>query len=81
VVPAAGLDATVAGLAASLLEGAPGAQAEAKRLVRYVSGRGDATDRVVAEETARWIARLRAGPEGSEGLSAFLGKRPPAWRR
>ena len=29
--------------------------------------------------TADWIARLRAGDEGQEGMSAFLEKRPPRW--
>jgi methylglutaconyl-CoA hydratase len=32
-----------------------------------------------AEETAERIAAHRAGPEGQEGLRAFLDKRPPRW--
>ncbi|HNE01958.1 MAG TPA: enoyl-CoA hydratase/isomerase family protein, partial [Plasticicumulans sp.] len=32
------------------------------------------------DDTARRIARLRASPEGREGVSAFLDKRAPAWR-
>ncbi len=79
-VPATELDLAVERVAAALLDGAPGAQADAKRLIRYVAGRGESTDRVVTEETARWIARLRAGEEGREGLDAFLGKRSPSWR-
>ena len=74
------LEATVAGITAALLDGAPGAQAEAKRLVRKVTGRSDAGDGQLARETAGWIARLRAGAEGREGLSAFLEKRDPAWK-
>jgi len=81
VAPPAGLDAAVAGIVTELLRGAPGAQAEAKRLIRRVSGRSDAADRELALETASWIARLRASEEGREGLSAFLERRPPAWRR
>jgi methylglutaconyl-CoA hydratase len=81
VVPAAELDAAVAGITAELLRGAPGAQAEAKQLLRHVTGRSAAGDRDMATATARWIARLRAGEEGREGLSAFLERRPPAWRR
>jgi len=30
--------------------------------------------------TVEIIARLRKGPEGQEGMSAFLEKRRPAWR-
>lgn len=79
-VPAAGLDAAVGAVVGELVLGAPGAQAETKRLLRYVGGRDEALDRETAQRTARWIARLRAGEEGREGLSAFLEKRPPSWR-
>ncbi len=80
VVPAEALDSAVAGLVAELLKGAPGAQAEAKRLIRHVTGRSDDQDRAFAVETAHWIARLRALEEGREGLGAFLERRAPAWR-
>lgn len=79
-VPAAQLDAAVAGVTGALLAGAPGAQAEAKLLIRKVTGRSDAGDGQLARETAGWIARLRAAAEGREGLSAFLEKRDPAWQ-
>jgi len=79
-VPAASLDDAVEALARDLLLGAPGAQAEAKRLVRRVQDRSDSSDAALAAETAHWIARLRAAPEGREGLSAFLEKRKPSWR-
>jgi methylglutaconyl-CoA hydratase len=79
-VPAERLEAAVSAVAAELLRGAPGAQAEVKRLVRHVSGRSEAADAALAGETAAWVARLRAGGEGREGLAAFLGKRAPAWR-
>ena len=31
------------------------------------------------EETARLIARVRVGPEGQEGVRAFLERRAPGW--
>lgn len=81
VAPTAGLDIAVADVVAELLGGAPGAQAEAKRLIRHIARRSDDEDRELAVETARWIARLRATEEGREGLGAFLERRTPAWRR
>ena len=56
----------------------PGAQAEIKRLLRHVTGRGDAGDEAMLADTARWIARIRAGDEAREGLTAFLERRKPA---
>jgi len=73
-------DATEAILAA-LLAGAPGAQAEIKRLLRHVTGRSDAGDDALLADTARWIARVRAGAEAREGLTAFLERRTPGWIR
>ena len=75
------LDATVDGIVSDLLRGAPGAQAAIKRLLAEVAGREEASDERLATSTARWIARLRAAPEGREGLSAFLEKRPARWVR
>jgi methylglutaconyl-CoA hydratase len=66
---------------AALLAGAPGAQAEIKRLIRHASGRSEAGDDAMLGETARWIARVRAGDEAREGLSAFLERRKPGWTR
>ncbi|PWB79879.1 MAG: enoyl-CoA hydratase [Methylocystaceae bacterium] len=63
----------------ALLTGAPGAQAEAKVLSSYCEYRR--IDDALARETAERLAARRASPEGREGLSAFLEKRPPAWRR
>jgi len=80
-VPEDRLDATVAGIVSDLLHGAPGSQAAIKVLLAEVAGREEASDERVAESTARWIARLRAAPEGREGLSAFLEKRPAGWVR
>jgi methylglutaconyl-CoA hydratase len=76
VAPAAELDAAVAGVVAELAKGAPGAIAEAKKLVRDLA----ATDPAALPAlTADLIARLRAAEEGQEGMAAFLEKRPPRW--
>jgi methylglutaconyl-CoA hydratase len=56
---------------------APGAVADAKRLVDLVHGQK--IDRGLMEETARRIAARRSSEEGREGLAAFLGKRKPNW--
>lgn len=77
VAPDDALDAAVAGVVAELLQGAPGAQLRAKRLVAEVKGRPRAA---VREETARAIAERRVSAEGQEGLAAFLGKRKPTWQ-
>jgi methylglutaconyl-CoA hydratase len=66
-------------LKGALLAGAPGAQAEIKRLVRHATGRSDAGDDAMLADTARWIARVRAGAEAREGLTAFLERRKPGW--
>lgn len=65
----------------ALLAGGPSAQSEIKRLIRHVTGRGDAADETMLAETSRWIARVRAGDEAREGLTAFLERRKPGWMR
>jgi methylglutaconyl-CoA hydratase len=77
----AALPAAVATLTDALLAGGPSAQAEIKQLLRHVAGRGEATDAAMLADTARWIARIRAGDEGREGLTAFLERRKPRWMR
>lgn len=77
----AALPSAVATMTDALLAGGPSAQAEIKRLLRHVTGRGEATDAAMLADTARWIARIRAGDEGREGLSAFLERRRPRWIR
>lgn len=71
------LDAKVAGIVATLMQGGPKSQAAAKDLIRAVADQ-PVSDAVV-EDTARRIAELRATPEAKEGLAAFLDKRPAAW--
>jgi methylglutaconyl-CoA hydratase len=56
---------------------APGAVADAKRLVDAVYGQR--IDHGLMDETARLIARARAGEEGQEGVRAFLDKTKPTW--
>jgi len=65
------LDDAVNQVVAELLSSGPEAVREAKRLIR---------ERPAGTETAQIAARLRAGPEGQEGLRAFLDRREPGWR-
>ena len=76
VVPADQLDAAVAARVRELLQGAPGAIAAAKNLIRSVAGR---SGEEVRELTIHAIAERRASAEGQEGLGAFLEKRKPRW--
>jgi methylglutaconyl-CoA hydratase len=64
-------------LASDILACAPGALAEAKRLVRDQAGRE--IDRSLIEESARRHARACVSPEGQEGLDAVLNGRKPNW--
>jgi methylglutaconyl-CoA hydratase len=81
VAEPAALPALAARLIESLLLGAPGAQREIKRLIRHVTGRSEAADAALHADTAGWIARIRAGDEAREGLTAFLERRKPGWAR
>lgn len=78
VVSLENLDTTVEQLAQSLLDNGPIALAQSKQLIFEVSSRDrqDALDYAIDE-----IARLRVSAEGQEGLSAFLEKREPNWRK
>lgn len=62
---------------ASLLANAPGAVADAKRLVRDIAGQ-PITSALRADTAAR-IAARRATDEAKEGMAAFLDKRAPDW--
>jgi methylglutaconyl-CoA hydratase len=77
MVPAVELDATVDAVVAALLLGGPEAVRESKMLARDVGG---SPNESVRADTARRIARLRASPEGKEGVSSFLEKRKPRWQ-
>ncbi len=76
-VAADALDRRVEEVVAEILAAGPVAAREAKRLVDRVVGQPMAE---ATEMTARLIAQVRATDEAREGLSAFLEKRPPAWR-
>lgn len=77
----AALPAAASALVDALLAGAPSAQREIKRLIRHATGRSEDADAAMLGETARWIARVRAGGEAREGLTAFLERRKPGWTR
>ena len=77
ICPIAELDARINELLGALLLAGPGAQAEAKALIRAVSQR-PIDDEVIADTAGR-IARVRGSAEGKEGVAAFLEKRAPAW--
>lgn len=76
----AALPAMAQKLVDELLAGGPMAQREIKQLLRHVTGRAAPCDASMLADTARWIARIRAGDEAAEGLAAFLERRRPAWR-
>jgi methylglutaconyl-CoA hydratase len=77
----AGLADAAARIVTALLAGGPQAQAEIKRLLHRVTGRSSAGDESMITDTTRWIARVRAGAEAREGLTAFLERRKPGWVR
>lgn len=76
-IDAAAADAIVANWLAHLGSAAPGAVADAKRLVADVAGRP--VDPVLRALTAERIAERRTSAEGREGLAAFLDKRAAGW--
>jgi methylglutaconyl-CoA hydratase len=75
VVGADALDAGVAIAVSNFLACAPGAVEANKRLVR------DLTASISLPDLPERIAEARAGPEGQEGLAAFVEKREPTWLR
>jgi methylglutaconyl-CoA hydratase len=78
-VPAGGLDAALEKIVAALMGGAPGAQARGKKVLQAIASRP--VDDEIIKFTAVQIAEARAAEEGREGLSAFLNKTEPAWRK
>lgn len=79
VVPAGGLDSGAQKVIAALHDGAPTAQARGKNLILEISKRKIDDDLI--RFTAEQIAKARASDEGKEGLSAFLNKTEPGWRK
>lgn len=64
-------------LAGLAMENAPGAVADAKKLVRDVAGHK--VDDGLLRDTAKRIAARRASDEGKAGLAAFLERRRAPW--
>lgn len=76
VVTEADLDEVVGELGMELLQGAPRAQGEAKRLIAKVAQ----LERDAAfEDMVELSARLFSSPEGQEGMAAFADRRPASW--
>jgi methylglutaconyl-CoA hydratase len=71
------LDARINELLGFLVTAGPVAQVECKALLRAIAHRP--IDTRVVGDTARRIARIRASPEGTEGVAAFLAKRRAGW--
>lgn len=77
VVDADMLAATVDELCTTLCANGPEAVRLAKTLAHDVVHQE--IEESLLEDTSRRIASVRVSPEGQEGLSAFLEKRPPNW--
>jgi methylglutaconyl-CoA hydratase len=77
VAAADALDTAVDEIAEALRLGGPKALAQTKDLVLSLASLADEKTRA---DTAARIARLRASPEGKEGVGAFLEKRKPRWQ-
>ena len=71
------LDERVAATVAALAANGPAAVRACKRLVQDLAGQPITDD--LRADTARRIADIRSSPEGKEGVSSFLQRRPPAW--
>ncbi|MBC8022859.1 MAG: enoyl-CoA hydratase/isomerase family protein [Burkholderiales bacterium] len=71
------LDEKLGGIVDALLQCSPAAQMETKALIRAVAGRPVTSELI--QDTAERIAKMRASPEGREGVAAFLEKRRAAW--
>lgn len=79
VVPAGGLDAGAQKIINSLMQGAPEAQSRGKKLLLEIAGKPVTED--IIRLTSTQIAEARASVSGKEGLSAFLNKTEPSWRK
>lgn len=77
VTPDSDLSAASDQIIGALLQGAPGAQADAKSLIDFCESQP--VDDELKEEASRRLAKRRASIEGQEGLSAFLSKRRASW--
>jgi methylglutaconyl-CoA hydratase len=71
------MDEKIGAIVDAMLACGPVAQREAKELIRAVAGKPLTSE--LMQDTAECIARVRASPEGREGVAAFLEKRKPGW--
>ena len=71
------MDGRLSDIVDAMLSCGPVAQRESKELIRAVAGRPVTSELI--QDTAERIARLRASPEGREGVAAFLEKRRASW--
>jgi methylglutaconyl-CoA hydratase len=76
VVPPGDLETAVQELAASVLQGAPGAITNSKRLMEEL---WSTTVREDIESALRHHLTARESVEAKEGIAAFNEKRPPNW--
>jgi methylglutaconyl-CoA hydratase len=73
----ADLDEKIGAIVDAMLACSPAAQIAAKELIRAVADRPVTSELI--QDTADRIAKIRASPEGREGVAAFLEKRRAAW--
>jgi methylglutaconyl-CoA hydratase len=78
VVPPEKLDEVVESCVAQVRSSSPSAVKEVKQLIEHLSTMDLEKYR---DFTIRKISELRCSPEGQEGISAFLEKRKPTWKR
>jgi cyclohexa-1,5-dienecarbonyl-CoA hydratase len=76
VAPSASLEAAVAGVLSKLLD----KSAAALRLARRAVLQGDGFEERLAAAERLFMGELMRTEDATEGLRAFLEKRPPAWR-
>jgi methylglutaconyl-CoA hydratase len=76
VVPVADLESEVQKIVASVLQGAPGAMANSKRLMEELWSTSVRED---VETALRHHLDARESAEATEGIAAFNEKRPPNW--
>jgi methylglutaconyl-CoA hydratase len=81
VVPLALLDIACDRITQALRKGAPGAQEQAKALIRDVARAALPNRGAASQAAAARLARLRVQAEAQEGFSAFFSKRKASWRQ
>ena len=77
VKDAAALEAAVTDAINQILQCAPDAVAETKRLMLHAAGPAPIAE--LLDQAAESFARAARGEEGREGTKAFVEKRKPAW--